>query len=569
MRPWVPRRRIWATVVLLALAAPSFSPAAPAPVAWPQVRIDSVDASAFPRIRLLATVLDAKGRALPPKLLERVEVLSGAGRGRGKGQPPEVWFSAGKPMDGRKDAKLVPRDKSDQGLALAVVAAGYGEGMPASAQERLRESLQLAFKQLGKADRAGLLWYGDRIWQAVALAGYRSRLADVERLRGPCQQALEAARSGLPLPAELVGRLGKEDPPVAAGTNLCGLTADHKALGALAAQQAFSGAFPRLFNLGPGFFQPSRYCAVPPGQLDGFGELIADNYNRQMAERETMRAAGEALDWETSALDEALRLVLSDQPRGLPPRPESRAILLLSDGRDGYVRDLQLCQDNPPSACAAIDRQKERAAFGQCIQNALTQRMAQQQEWFRQKAQHWLGLARAGGVRIHAVGLGSLGAPHELERLRLLAERSGGTFRLAEDEPRLADVVARAVGELGGQLVLDYTAQGDDGPAEPPEEAAELTLRLSVTLARGLGQDGALLSAPVQVALAARKPLRERLQQRAEDSWLALEERVGRERLRIAVLIAGGAALLLLLLLTGLLVRRMVRRRVQRKGGKP
>lgn len=569
MRPRLALHKIAAAAAVLWLAAPAVVPAAPPPVAWPQVRIDAVDASDFPRIRLLATVLDAKGRALPPKLLQRVEVLSGAGQRAGKGQPPEIWFSAGKAMAGRKDARLLTRDKSDQGLALAIVTAGYGEGMPASMQERLRESLQLAFKQLGKADRASLLWYGDRIWQSVALAGYRSRLADVERLRGPCQQALDASRSGLPLPAELVGRPAKEEAPAAAGTNLCGMTTDHKGLGALAAQQAFSGAFPRLFNLGPGFFQPSRYCAVPPGQLDGFGELIADNYNRQMAERETMRAAGEALDWETSALDEALRLVLSDQLRGQPPKPESRAILLISDGRDGYVRDLQLCQDNPPPACAALDRQKERGGFGQCIQGALTQRMAKQQEWFRQKAEHWLGLARAGGVRIHAVGLGSLGAPHELERLRLLAERSGGTFRLAEDEARLADVVARAVGELSGQLVLDYTAQGDDGPAEPPDEPAELTLRLAVTLARGLGQDGALQSAPVRVAIAAREPLHDRLLQRAEDSWLGLEERVGRDRLRIAALVAGAALLLLALLLTGLLVGRMLRRRTGRKGAKP
>lgn len=562
-------RRVRARAWLAALAAatavqPRVASCAPAAVAWPQVRIDHVDASAYPKVRIAATVLDAKGRALPPKLLERVEVLAGSGKRVARNQPPEVWFAAGKPMEGRADARLLPRAKSDQGLGVALVVAGYGESMPAETQERLRESLQVAVRQLGKADRATLLWYGDRIWQSVGLAGYRSRLADVERLRAQCQEALEAARTGLPLPSALVGRLDKDQPQPAPGTQLCGLTDDHKSLGALGSQQAFAGAFPRLFNLGPAYFQPSRYCAVPPGQLDGFGELIADNYNRQTAERETLRAAGKPVDWETSALDEALRVVLADS------RPnESRAILLISDGRDGYVRDLQLCQDHPPPACAALDRQKDRAGYAACMQKSLGQRMAQQQDWFRQKAEHWLGLARAGGVRIHAVGLGSLGAPHELERLRLLAERSGGTYRVADDDSKLADVVARAVGELQGQLVLDYTAWAGDGPAEAPEEPGQLTLRVGVKLARGLSEEGPLLSAPVSVTIAARLALRERLEQRAERQWLALERRVGAERLVLAVAVAGAALALLVLLLVGLWIRRVVRRRAQRQGGKP
>lgn len=532
--------------------------AAPPPPHWPQIRLDHVDASQFPLVRLLATVLDKQGRPVPPKLLSRLEVLDGKSKAQraSKDAPALVWFSGNKAMEGRKDATLLPRDKSTVPLAVAVVVQGFAEGVPADTQERIRESAALALGGLAKQDRAAALWYGDRLLQSVRLANEQSRLADVERLRGKCQHALEAARTGLALDAELVGRLGKDAPPPSPGDYLCGLSTDHKQLAKLVKQQAFSGAFPRLFALGPAFFQPTRYCATPPGQLDGFGELVADNYNKQVADREVLRARNAPLDFETGALDEALRLVLTDaRPR------EQRALVLIADGRDGYVRDLQLCQDHPPPPCNTLDRTRDKTAFSACLTTALQGRMAQQQAWFRAKAEQWTGLARAGQVRIFAVGIGTLGASHELERLRLLAERTGGTFRSVDDDAKLADAVAKTMAELSGQLVLEFNHRDGEDLASMGDEPRPVAFKVSATLGKGLQNDGVLVSQPQQVVVPAQPDLRTRIRTAGLDQWLALEARFGR---RLLLGVAVGMAVVIGLVV--LLVVALVLRRLWRKG---
>jgi hypothetical protein len=532
--------------------------AAPPPPQWPQIRVDHLDAAQFPVLRLLATVLDKQGRPVPPKLLGRLEVLDGKSKAQraSKDAPALVWFSGNKAMEGRKDATLLPRDKSEVGLAVTLVVQGFAEGVPADTQERIRESAALALGGLAKQDRAAVLWYGDRLLQSVRLANEQSRLADVERLRGKCQRALEAARTGLALDSELVGRLGKDATPPGPGDYLCGLSTDHKQLAKLVKQQAFSGAFPRLFALGPAFFQPTRYCATPPGQLDGFGELVADNYNKQVADREVLRARDAPLDFESGAIDEALRLVLTDA------RPqEQRALVLIADGRDGYVRDLQLCQDHPPPPCNTLDRTKDKAGFSACLTTALQGRMAQQQAWFRAKAEQWTGLARAGQVRIFAIGIGTLGASHELERLRLLAERTGGTFRAVDDDAKLADAVAKTMAELSGQLVIQFTLRDGEDPASLGDEPRPLALKVSATLGKGLQSDGVLACQPQQVVLPAQSDLRTRIRTAGLDRWLALEARFGR-RLLIGVAIGITVVMgLVVLLVVALVLRRFWRKR--------
>ena len=549
------RRRPLLGSAVLALALGTALPAADAgeasqigvpPILLPQARIQHVDLSQWPKVRVLATVLDSIGKPIQPKALKVVKVLDGKLRSKA----PYIQFKLGQALENRKDGKLQPGDKAGLQNAVVLLAAGYQD--PAlregSLGRRLKEALLAAFKPLAKTDRVNLVWYADRIQKWVGLKGKGGLLTDVEESRASCRDARAEAASGGEI--TLAGPAGKESPTPPPGTDLCGLTGNSKAIATILKGDlaTYEGYFPRLFNLGKPFWSHARYCKPPREALKGFGEFSSENTTLQEDTRKSREMKGEELDYQTSAFDEALKLLLQDA------RPEERkALVIVSDGRDGYFRDLQLCQETPPKACAPFAG--ERKQFAECVADFLRRRVAAEQLEFKARAAHWIGIARAAGIRVFAVGLGSLGQPHELDRLRLLAERTGGTFRLAEKEENLAGDVATTMAEAVGPLVIDFTHQ------QPDEAGAELNLRLAVDLDPSLvrGDTVKLETQAFVVKLPAKVEFRPRVERSVRGMAAKLQDLLGYKLyvvLGLVVLVVGS---LIALLITFLILRKIVR----------
>lgn len=475
--------RRWALLPLLVVAGTSVGaepiakvPESPvvAAVDLPQARIDAIDASQWPQLRVFATVLDATGRPIAPKALKKLAVVDA----KKPSAPPLVRFRQGKPDEAQKDAKMQTRDKAGVPLAAMVVVSGYQHESLRSGTlgPRLRDALSAGWKQFAGGDRVNALWYGDRLYRAHALKGHMGALDDLETRADACQTALAEARAGVELSQSAGNPDDKDNPLPPPGTWLCGLQDDAKRVGSQVKAATFKGHFPRLFALGAPFYDVKRYCAPPPEELEGFGPFEARNAARQQEARDRDATAGKPLPFATSAFDQAIETLLLDTKPGEEP-----VIVLVSDGRDGYFRELELCEAHPPKTCQGLT---DKAALKACIGAFLDQRVAASQVEFKARATHWLGVLRAAGIRVFAVGLGAIGRDFELDRLRLLAERSGGTWRLAATEDNIGPEVLATMAELSGQIVLDFTPVQEDGADRPTQLNLALDVEVDPAQAR-------------------------------------------------------------------------------------
>ena len=477
-----------------------------APIALPQVRIDQLDLSGWPKVKALFTVVDGRGAPIELKGLVKVDVLDGSKKAtsHSKQNPALVRFEKGVALEKRKDAKLLPRPEAKIGLGAVLVAQGYGSTVEVIEQQRIREGVAAAFKQLGKGDRANLVWYNDRLRIATGVGALNTRLVDAENpeVRKKCADARREARSGGPI--TLGPAATKDAPAPPAGTDLCGLQADASKPAEFAKTESFSGSFPRLFNLGPVFWDLSRYCGTPSGALEGFGPFSKNEYENAKQTREDAKNRGEAVDFETSAMDVGLGLLAKD---GRPD--EQLALVLLSDGRDGWVQDLSTCAEHPPKPCdmydasgpvnidriakmgdkqKMIENHRLQVELKRCVETnkILTGRVALMQKQFHAKAQQWIGVARAAGIRIFAVGLrrpGVVTNPYDLERLRLLADRTGGTYREVGIGMSPVTAVNRTMAEVAGQIALEFKHLDPDAVVEAAGDTEPtFSLRLSVTI---------------------------------------------------------------------------------------
>ncbi len=508
------------------------------PIKLPQARINQIDVSEFPKVRVLATILDRGGRPVQVKAIEKLDVRHGKLRSR----EPYIRFVKGQPLDDRKDGKVWPGDKAGVKNASVVVVAGYQHEAlrRGSLGRRLKESLGDVFKGFGKTDRVNIVWYGDRLYTSIGLKGKLGELADIEESRTVCAESRALALSG----REIDNAPGKEPPPP--GTDLCGLTDKAKNVAKLAEGKAFFGYFPRLFNLGPPFFSDKRYCKPPRESLNKYGQITPKNAEIKYSERELLKAKNKPLDYETSAFEEALMLLLRE---GRPD--ENKSIILLSDGVDGYFRDFDLCREEPPSRCA---RKKGRKSRERCVKDFLNNRLVGLQTEFRRRAEHWIGICRALGIRIFAVGMAPLGRPFELERLRLLAERTGGTYREADSEAQLGARVAATATEALGQLVVDFVVQ------EPDEEQDKLNLRLKVELDPTMVRGRTSLSTRAfKVALPGSVGWKQKVKDGIQDILVSAQEALGYK-----VYVIVGIAVLCLFALLFLIISFLITRKILR-----
>jgi hypothetical protein len=539
-----------APLLLWPLAGFGQEPKSAPPLDLPQARINHVDVSQWPKVRVLATLLDAAGRPIQLKAVKKLVVADG----QSKQKPPYIAFQLGQSLEGRKDGKLQTADKAGVANAIVFLAAGYQDPSLRSGSlgRRLVEALQTGLKPLGKTDRVNLVWYADRIQQWMGLKGKAGGLSDVEGLRQKCRDARAEARAGGDLTLGDVG--GKDKKPPEPGTDLCGLTGDPKTIGTIlkSGLAAFEGYFPRLFNLGRPFYTLQRYCKAPKEALKDFGEFSNENVKIQIADRDTRKAKGEELDYETSAFDEALHLLLRDAREN-----ERKALVIVSDGRDGHYREIALCKEAPPPSCNAFAG--EKAKYQACQATYMKSKVAAQQLEFRSRAAHWIGVARAAGVRVYAVGLGMLGQPYELERLRVLAERTNGTYRQADKEENLASEVQTTMAEITGQIAIDFTHQAPDDALETEKP---LSLRIVADLDPSMvrGDVVKLQSVAFDAVLPRPLPLKAKIEKAVRGAAVKAQDLLGYKTYVVVGIALLAVIGLVVLLFTFLILRAIVRK---------
>ena len=504
---------------LAALAALVLGAAALVPATWgaekwaePQIKIDSAEAPAPPGARLFVTFLDKQLKPVPLDMVESLEVFVQRGRER-----PEsvVRFAAGVPPKG-VEATLTPRAKSESGLGVVVVAMGTLNALNLSSFDtNLRKALASFFKSsFGGADRANVIWYGDDPFTYIPTRGKTKELSNLAQRYDECEKAL----------ADIVERPESEDDEEGEvetggeladlGTEACGLVSSHAEIsGIIELPERQSAWYPDVFGLDDAF-------PLCQGALHERPKVPTGQSTRLMP-----------------VLGEALRMLVRSGD-GL----DQRSLVLVTDGRDSYLLRYDDCRQrfretDCPKKFPGSDKDAQIATQRtDCVNKLMSGLIVREQTLFADHASAWLALARAAGIRIHAVGIRSGLAGErdfELDRLRVLSLQSGGTYREADEPGEVYTQVMNLADEMSGQYVIDIA----DAGIEPGEEVS-----LSV---RAVVQGGGTFDTIQSFAIKAATPPTG-LRAFAKKQWKRLVDKVG---FIWAVVIVVVVALILLLII--------------------
>jgi len=475
-------RRTLRVLVALAVGGLLLGPAT-APAAYrfdrPQVKINWIDVSKAPTVRIHVSFLDRRLRPLPLKEIKTVEVLRHGPDG-GRGEVVKKFIDL-MPEDGLGEVVLF--SKAAEARDVVIVAAGHQhpELRDGDLGANQRESLGIFFKKLGATYRVNVIWYHDRLLTYVNKQGKTNELSDLADSIAYCREkALESYEywGEEPPPPEREG----EEPP---GSDPCGLLTDFGKLEKILKGMPYQGFFPRLLGL------ESLGLCIPP-EHEPIGKT----------------GPGEARGPEQvygGAIDEALKMLVQ---KGQPTRP--KYLILLSDGKDGYLtvqddcrlkylQDVKDTVDDYRESCKSATSRESRACLKQIDITAKTKQLkkqaeakldqrviAEQQRFRDQRLSPWLALAKAANISVYSVAY-PLGLPAERERLELLSYKTGGTYREVLEATELGDAYSDVVDEIANQYVIAFDA------GLKSEEQAAFSVKLSVAGA------GSFQSAPYGV----------------------------------------------------------------------
>ncbi|MGB0592570.1 MAG: hypothetical protein ACPGU1_23065 [Myxococcota bacterium] len=469
-----PRRLAWcacAVVALVALTGVALASGEPRLITSGegsskyrlQAKINWVDMSQAPKVRIFASLLDRRFKTVALDDIKRVTVTETPRHGDkttlftiDREQETVVWPEE---FAHRADEEVQPTltlgEEQLDGMASVVVVNGYDGTIDESSPgyrdselgARVLGGVSLFFQQLGKANMMNVIWYSDALRMWIDAPGRQGEFTYLSpQIRSDCEQAVLAS---LEDPSA-----SNEEPSEAEIT--CGLTKKYENFLTIleTGDNVFEGAYPRLFNLDwrpyTSGSSPGDYCRKPEVKRRKPRKLMEDD-------EEDVEAAGDPLavgPWvsEPSAMDLALEMLIRDAGRG-----QQKTLILLSDGKDGYVHRLRECKTqwrlNGP--CRSLRGRAGR----DCINEWLKKAVVQEQSRFSPKAERWIGLAKAAGVRIFSV-VHPMAETHERERLEVLSFKTGGTARVAHSINDLDSAYADLIDELNGQLVLEFVDEG-------------------------------------------------------------------------------------------------------------
>jgi len=399
---------------------------------FPDLKIDGVVMQEDGEVRVHFSLLDARLRQVKSKQLELVTLLQVPEGSRAEplfsvSQDEVEWLTPSTTDDEREDPTISTASELEVGLAAAVVISGYAE--PAHTRGTLGESIRqgagLFFKKLGANGKMNVYWVGDEVHTWVRARGRSRGLTPMTpAMRAECD--LWAAQE------EQEPEAAEEDSgELAEGEAHCGLATDTAELSKILKGTGFEGYYPHLFGLN------APLCGVPEhGRATGGGLKVDDQGDK------VDRAMG------LSGFELALQtLVREAEPQ------QRKALVLLGDGRDGYIYPAGECRAYLQRRCR--EDNKSYSAQRDCMKQGWSRFVVAAQERFRDRVGPWIALAKAAGVRIFSVVHSD--APEDgRERLELLAWRTGGTARISEDANEVVDLYNEVVDELNGQHVLSF-----------------------------------------------------------------------------------------------------------------
>lgn len=416
---------------------------------WPQVKVDRVDAWNPGRWRILVTALGEGGQPIP--ILDHgldVYLAPGHEAVNPLGASPLTRFEGDVPAKGFS-GKIRPIGKSDVAQAVVIVVASHADVAP-DVREVLSQAIQTLLKGLRKDARVTVLLYGDTIQVLWSPDGQRGEWQDFNEYQN------------------CLGRLRRE----AAGERADGTVLP---CGGLAEQPDTVQGWIRVLPPGQGLF-PRLFGIREAEEV----RREAESRGHSMLER---RRTDESFEpFATGAVEAAARLLMA----GSEPEAE-RLILLLSDGRDGYLRVSGLVSDHigrdracteKAKSCAAragegwADRSDPGLGRGtpaddheggspectrevlECAIPRVATALRRREDVVREYLVMLVQRLRAAGVRVQAIalpGTDEVGA----RRLQALSLKTGGTFRSAGNVARLAKDTPQALAdEMKFQVVV-------------------------------------------------------------------------------------------------------------------
>ena len=432
-----------------------------------QAKVNWVDTSQAPKIRVFASLMNRRFKTVALDDVKRVTVVETPRQGDkttlftiDREQESVVWPEAfSHRADEEEQPTLALGEEQPDGMAAVVVVNGYDGTVDESSPgyrdsdlgDRVLGGVSLFFQQLGKSNTMNIIWYSDELRTWVDAAGRQGEFTYfTPQIRADCEQTtLEALED----PAS------SADPeaPSVPDAVTCGLTAKYDTFLTImeSGENVFEGAYPRLFGLDWREYisaeSPGDYCRKPEIKRRKPRKLLDDEDEDEAEVTGDPLAVGPWVN-EPSAMDLALEMLIRDAAIG-----QQKNIILLSDGKDGYVHRLRECktQWRLRGPCKGLSGRASR----DCINEWLKKDVVREQSRFAPKANRWIALAKAAGVRIFSV-VHPMAETHERERLEVLSFKTGGTARVTESMNDIDSAYADLIDELNGQFVLTFIDEG-------------------------------------------------------------------------------------------------------------
>lgn len=431
--------RIAILPVLVAAVVASVGPASAAPQ-FPQVKIDRVDARNPGDWRLVVTALGEDGRAKDLRDAEVAVFLGPQGQSLPTGPADAVARYRGEaPLKGSSgEAKGFLSAGVDH--AVVLVVALHAE-LPGDVRAVLPKVIAGCLGGVGPEARVGLIVYGDGLQVLSSGVDGTPVFRDLNDYQH-CLAAmrLEADPAVAPEPGVGCGRLFAGPAAVASAVETL-----------LPAPQ---GLFPRLLG-------------VP----EAAGTMAAAA-GRGHARVDRPLSAEHPENFAEGAFEAALRMLAANTRPGTV-----RDVVLVSDGRDGYLRYADAAWDGVASACMKSAPECRRKATEKdpsweeafdheggsprcsravvdCAVPQVNRVLRDREQVVRDHLVRLVGWARAADVRVLALGVPGADAVGAA-RLEALALATGGTWRAAPDAAALAKASAGALaGEMASALVI-------------------------------------------------------------------------------------------------------------------
>ena len=508
---------------------------------FPQVKINHIDASQAPKIRIWASVVTKGWKPPGDKDLTGITLYKKPDKGVAVElfgfEAGELVLPKGLSEEEKKKKEAAPPELAlqaelDAGSNIVVVVPGFQdpEYRQGTLGERSRNGAGLFFKKLGKTNQMNAIWYNDFVWSYVYTEGRTNGLTRLQPELEKCAKWERDQIVNWGLSAEELAAKDAANGVVAGvpqkNEARCGLTKEYGEFGKHIAKSAYDGFWPQLFGLS----SKQRQCVKPEHEIKGGGFKSESDDGPQVR---------------LQAFDAALEMLVKSGDPALP-----KIMILTGDGRDGYINAPSDCRSKYLVDCQGKDEIKalkgkpQREAVNACVQELLEKDIRVEQGAFVEKLPTWLGLAKAANIRIYSV-VHPTAPSYARERLEVLAWRTGGTARVAADPNEVVDHYDNLITELNNQIVVTFV----------DEEATPESTNAYMIEARGLFGDSTGPGSPLASAKATSEPFSVTVAPKIERTMINKFKSFGQDKLGpigfMAALIGVGLIVLLLLVKLG------------------